>query len=92
MPLRLFESRERRKTMTAACIPRIHLRRGELRADIILDRRSHPRIAHCVVQRHGSPEILLLAQYESFEAAESAAEDFMDEYARNCRSQQAPAA
>ncbi len=75
--------------MVAGCIPRIHLRRGELRADIVLDRRTHPMIAHLVLQRHGSSEILLLAQYESCEAAEAAAEEFMDEYTRSSGSGQA---
>jgi hypothetical protein len=73
---------DRRKHNVPASIPRRRLKRGELFADIIQDRRNHPLIAHCVVQRQGSPEILHLQQFCSPSAAERAAKQFMSDYER----------
>jgi hypothetical protein len=73
---------DRRKHNLPACIPRRRLRQGKLFADIIEDRRNHPLIAHCVVQRQGSPEVLHLQQFCSQSAAERAAKQFIFDYER----------
>jgi hypothetical protein len=51
-------------------------------ADIIEDRREAQPIFFLVVQRHGSPEVLFVAQFRSQAAAESAAGDFIADYRR----------
>ncbi len=80
------ERADRRKHNVPACIPRRRVRRGKLFADIIQDRRTDPLIAHCVVQRQGSPEILQLQQFCSRSAAERAAKQFMSDYERRLKS------
>jgi hypothetical protein len=53
---------------------------GELFADVIEDRRSRPPLFFCIVQREGSPEILLLGQFNSRPEAALAGEQFMSQY------------
>lgn len=64
--------------MAPASIPHKRIRRGELFADIIQDRRL-PELFLGVVQREGSAEILFLGQSRTLEEAESAAQEFMAE-------------
>jgi hypothetical protein len=76
---------ERRRQFAAARIPRIRMFRGDMVAEIIIERRKQPAVVHCVVQRQGSPEILLLQQFYSQEEAKAAAEHFMSAYGSKCR-------
>lgn len=71
---------ERRMKIVPACVPRKRLRRGQLLADIMEDRRSHPPLFFCLVQKQDSPEILFLGQFRSGSAAAKAAGQFMSEY------------
>lgn len=80
----------KRKQLLPACIPRTRLQDGDLCAEIIEDRRS-PRRLLCVVQKQGSPEILFLGQFFSYQEAESAAGDFMSEYQAHQHAQAQPA-
>ncbi len=70
---------DRRKQRITACIPRMHLQRGKLIADIIDDRRGQ-RITTCVIQKQRSPDILFLQQFRSQDEARSAAEQFFFDY------------
>ena len=54
-------------------VPRIRVERGNLFADIVLDRQSVPNSFYVIVQEHGSPSVLRLDRYESFEDANRAA-------------------
>ena len=45
------------------------LSRGDYYADFRCDKRLKPTVYHCVIQRDGSPEILVWSQYPSLEAA-----------------------
>lgn len=63
-----------------ACLPRTRREDRELFAEIIEDRRSHPRLLLCVIQKHGSPEILFLGQFRTLVEAETAAGDFMSDF------------
>ena len=38
-------------------------------AEIISDRRASPRVYHCIVQRHGEPEILMWTQESTLHEA-----------------------
>jgi hypothetical protein len=76
---------ERRRQFTAACVPRIRMFRGDLAAEIIVERREHPPLVHCVVQRQGSPDILFLQQFYSVEEAKTEAEHFMSTYTQRYR-------
>ena len=69
----------RRKQLIPALIPRTRLREGELFAEIVVDRRRPP-LAHCVVQREGSAEVLFLGQFRSGPEAEWAGMDFISDY------------
>lgn len=84
MPVTGTKTRERRQRVEPARIPRHRLRKGELLAEIIEDRRGRPNaIVHCVVQRSGSAEVLFLGQFHSRAAAQDAAEQFIAEYFRH---------
>ncbi len=72
--------RDRRRERVPGSIPRTRLLRGCLVAEIIIDRRIHPAVLHCVVQRQGSSEVLFLQQFSSREEAEEAANEFMGSY------------
>jgi hypothetical protein len=71
---------DRRKQHLPASIPRIRLERGELFAEIIHDRRSHPALFFALVHRQGSPEILMLGQFRSRAEAGVAARQFMADH------------
>ena len=75
---RFFETDER-KRLIAACIPRTCLRTGDFVVDVIEDRRNHPALFLCVVQRQGSSEILFLGQFNSQPDAETAARQFISD-------------
>lgn len=70
----------KRRQFLPAYLPRTRREAGALYSEIIEDRRSHPRLLLCVVQKHGSPEILFLGQFRTFIEAETAAGDFMSDY------------
>ena len=71
---------DQRKRIVPACILRTRIVAGELFAEIIEDRWCRPPIVHCVVQRLGSPEILVLQQFHSHREAELAAKEFISDY------------
>ena len=48
--------------------------------EIISDRRCHPEVFHCIVQRKGLRDILFLGQFNSHLEAESAGRCFMTDY------------
>ena len=71
---------DQRKRLIASGIPRVKFQQGDLSAEMIVDRRRHPNIVLCVIQKHGSPEILFLGQFNSQEEAEVAARQFISDY------------
>ncbi len=71
---------ERRRRIVPLRIPRTRLEQGELFAEIIEDRRCHPPVVLCVVQRRGSSEILFMGQSRSRSEAETAANEFISDY------------
>ncbi|HET7208401.1 MAG TPA: hypothetical protein VFI95_17625, partial [Terriglobales bacterium] len=71
---------DQRKRLIASGIPRVKFQQGDLSAEMIEDRRRHPNIVLCVIQKHGSPEILFLGQFNSQEEAEVAARQFISDY------------
>ena len=73
-----FEA-ERRKRVPPAAIPRVRRQRRQLVMDIVQDRRSPP-LFFCIVQRHDSPEILMLGQFTSQSEAVRAGEAFMSDH------------
>ena len=50
------------------------VRNGDFYADFRRDKRLHPEIYHCLIQRDGSSQILSWKQYRSLEHAIEAAE------------------
>ncbi len=68
-----------RQGFLAAELPRTRLLAGEFFADIIQDRRTRPPLFLCVVQRHGSREVLFLGQFHSEPDAETAAMEWIAE-------------
>lgn len=60
---------ERRQQFRAGGLPRTRLRRDGYVAELIEDRRSGSQLVHCVIQQEDSPEVLLYAQFRTFEAA-----------------------
>ncbi len=76
---------DRRRRSVPASIPRSRLNKGELFAEIIEDRRTHPSLIFSVVQKQGSPEILFLGQSHSRAAARAAARGFIADYVRSLR-------
>ena len=68
-----------RQRFLAAELPRTRLLAGEFFADIIHDRRTRPPLFLCVVQRHGSREVLFLGQFHSESDAEAAAMEWIAE-------------
>ena len=75
------ENRERRKTQNASALPRQTIRSGTCRAEIVVDRRANPAIYHVIIQRKGSPEIVVWAQYRTHAEAEQAAKLYVEECA-----------
>ncbi len=54
------------------------LRNGRYFADFKRDKRLHPEVYHCIIQRDGSPEILSWTQHRSLEdAARSAQKEIL---------------
>src|SRR5438477_10823500 len=51
--------RERRHKSKASAIPRKRIKRGPFVAEIVSDRRSSPRVYHCIVQKIAGREVLL---------------------------------
>lgn len=51
------------------------LQRGSYFADFMRDKRLHPEVYHCVIQREGSNEILSWTQERTLEAAMKRAEN-----------------
>jgi hypothetical protein len=50
------------------------MQRGTYFADFMRDKRMHPEIYHCVIQREGSKEILWWTQHRTLEGAMKHAE------------------
>lgn len=80
---------DQRKQIVPASIPRTRVFGGDLFAEIIQDRRSHPALFFAIVQRHGSTEILMLGQFRSRSKAQAAARQFMADYSRRSKGQRA---
>ncbi len=74
---------ERRNRVQRDAIPRTRRHRRELVMDIVEDRRRP--MFYCIVQRQGSPEILMLGQFSSRPDAVHAGEQFMSDYLRRER-------
>ena len=72
---------ERRKTQNPSALPRQTLRAGACSAEIVMDRRADPAIYHVIIQRQGSPEIVVWAQYRTHAEAEQAAKLYVEECA-----------
>ncbi len=71
---------ERQKFARRFALLRKRLRLSELFADIVEDRRIGGPLYFCVVQRHGSPDILMLGQFRSYAEAAAAGRQFMADY------------
>ncbi len=80
MPRRLpsFPTSTRPRTLLRVAPPHVatypQLRNGRYFADFKRDKRLHPEVYHCVIQRDGSPDILSWSQHPSLEKAVTQAE------------------
>jgi len=61
--------RERRHKSKASAIPRKRIKRGPFVAEIVSDRRSSPRVYHCIVQKIAGREVLMWTQERSLDEA-----------------------
>ena len=56
------------------------LRRGNFFADFRRDKRLHPEVYHCIVQRTGQAQILAWTQHSTLEAAQASAEENLERF------------
>src|SRR5438876_4042268 len=61
--------RERRHKSKVSAIPRKRIKRGPFVAEIVSDRRSSPRVYHCIVQKVAGREVLMWTQERSLDEA-----------------------
>ena len=61
--------RERRHKSKVSAIPRKRIKRGPFVAEIVSDRRSSPRVYHCIVQKIAGREVLMWTQERSLDDA-----------------------
>lgn len=88
-PLGLMQFEERRRKRNLAFLPRQAMRAGSCIAEIVADRRANPAVYHVLVQRDGSNEVLLWAQYHTQGEAERAAKAYVEECAATAASHHA---
>jgi len=56
------------------------LRRGNFFADFRRDKRLYPEVYHCIVQRTGDAQILAWTQHTTLDAAQTAAEEYLERF------------
>jgi hypothetical protein len=56
------------------------LRRGNFFADFRRDKRLHPEVYHCIVQRTGNAQILAWTQHSTLDAARASAEEHLERF------------
>ena len=56
------------------------LRRGNFFADFRRDKRLHPEVYHCIVQRTGDAQILAWTQHTTLDAARASAEEHLQRF------------
>ena len=56
------------------------LRRGNFFADFRRDKRLHPEVYHCIVQRTGDAQILVWTQHTTLDAARASAKEHLERF------------
>jgi len=56
------------------------LRRGNFFADFRRDKRLHPEVYHCIVQRTGNAQILAWTQHRTLDDAHASAEEHLERF------------
>ena len=56
------------------------LRRGNFFADFRRDKRLHPEVYHCIVQRTDDDQILVWTQHTTLDAAHASAEEHLERF------------